>query len=97
VYHTKILLGDFRGTKHNIDHYLSVTKVTERLSIRKCAAQKCDMERLNLKRLNDVEVTEHYQFKISNRFAVLENLNNDDDDDDDDDMGINRASGRIRT
>jgi hypothetical protein len=30
------------------------------------------MERFNLKKLNDVEVKEKYQVKISNRFAALE-------------------------
>jgi hypothetical protein len=29
------------------------------------------MERFNLKKLNDVEVEEWYQVKISNRFATL--------------------------
>jgi hypothetical protein len=37
------------------------------------------MERLNIKKLNDVEVQEQYQVKISNRLAVLENLDNDVD------------------
>jgi hypothetical protein len=32
-----------------------------------------DMERLNLKKLHVVEVKEHYQVKISNMFADLEN------------------------
>jgi hypothetical protein len=50
------------------------------------------MERFNLKKLNDVEVREQYQVKISNRFAALENV---DDDDDDDDMAIKRASKSI--
>jgi hypothetical protein len=53
------------------------------------------MERFNLKKLHDVEVTEEYQVKISNRFAALGNLN-DDDDDDDDDVDINRAWKNIR-
>jgi hypothetical protein len=30
-----------------------------------------NMERFNPKRLNDVEVKEQYQVKISNRFAAL--------------------------
>jgi len=42
------------------------------------------MERFNLKKLNDVEVKEQYQVKISNRFSALENVDDDDDDDDDD-------------
>jgi hypothetical protein len=37
------------------------------------------MERFNLRKLNDVEVKEQYQVKISNKFVVLENLDNDDD------------------
>jgi hypothetical protein len=45
------------------------------------------MERFNLRNLNDVEIKEMYQVKISNRFAVFENL----DDDDDDDVDINSA------
>jgi len=45
-----------------------------------------DMERLNLKKLNDVEIKERWQVKISNRFAALENL-----DDGDDTVNINRA------
>jgi hypothetical protein len=36
--------------------------------------------RFNLKKLNDVEVKEEYQIKISNRFAALENLNDYDVD-----------------
>jgi hypothetical protein len=36
--------------------------------------QKFDMERFNLKKLNDAEIKEQYQVKISNRFAGLENL-----------------------
>jgi hypothetical protein len=53
-----------------------------------------DIEKFNVKKLNDVEVKQQYQVKISNRFAALENLD-DDDDDDDDDMDINRAWGSI--
>jgi len=36
--------------------------------------------RFNLKKLNDVEVKEIYEVKISNRFAALENLDYDDMD-----------------
>jgi hypothetical protein len=37
------------------------------------------MKRFNLWRLNEVEVKEQYQVKISNRFETLENLNDDVD------------------
>jgi hypothetical protein len=36
-------------------------------------------ERFNSKKLNDLEVKEKYQVKISNRFTALENLRDDDD------------------
>jgi hypothetical protein len=58
------------------------------------------MERFNLKKLNDVEIKEQYQAKVSNRFTLLENLDDDDGGgggdasaavDDDDDVDINRA------
>jgi hypothetical protein len=49
------------------------------------------MEKFNLKKLNDVEVKEQYQVKMSNRCAPMENL-----DDDHDDMNINTAWESIR-
>jgi len=49
-----------------------------RLSVTKCKVQKLDMERFNLKSINEVEVKEQYQIKISNRFADLENLDDND-------------------
>jgi uncharacterized metal-binding protein YceD (DUF177 family) len=33
------------------------------------------MERFNLRKISVLEVRKHNQIKISNRFAVLENLN----------------------
>jgi hypothetical protein len=38
------------------------------------------MGRLNLKTLNNVQVKEQYQVKISHKFAALEDLDNDDVD-----------------
>jgi hypothetical protein len=43
-----------------------------RLSESKQAGKKFYMERFNLEKLNNVEVKEQYQIKISNRFAALE-------------------------
>jgi hypothetical protein len=37
------------------------------------------MERYNLKKLNDVEIKEQYQDRISNRSAALENVDDDDE------------------
>jgi len=36
--------------------------------------QKFNIGRFNLKKLNDEEVKEQYEVKISNRFAAMENL-----------------------
>jgi hypothetical protein len=46
------------------------------------------MEASNLKKLNEVEGKEECQFKISNKFPALENL--------DDDVDITRACGTVR-
>jgi len=53
---------------------LVVVKVRERLAVRKQAGQKFDMERFNLRNLSRLEVTKQYQIRISNRFSLLENL-----------------------
>ena len=65
----------FRGADCNIDHYLVVAKVRERLAVRKQAAQKLEGERFNLRKLNERQVRTQYQIEITNRFAALENLN----------------------
>jgi hypothetical protein len=38
------------------------------------------MEKCNLKKLNDVEIKEQYQVKVSNKLAALGNLGGDDED-----------------
>ena len=38
-----------------------------------------DGERFYLRKLNELEVRKKYQIEITNRFAVLENLNDDED------------------
>jgi hypothetical protein len=45
--------------------------------------QKFHIERSDVKKLNNVEVEKEYQFKLSNRFAALQNFNVN--------MNINRA------
>ena len=45
----------------------------------KQAAQRFDRPRLNLRKLNEREVREQYQIKITNRFAALENMNDYED------------------
>jgi hypothetical protein len=46
------------------------------------------MQRFDLKKLNDAEIKEQYQVKISNRFAAFENL--------EDNVDINRAWKNVR-
>jgi hypothetical protein len=63
-------------------------KLRERLSVSKRLAQKFDMQRFDLRKLNDAEVREQYQVKITNRFAALENF--------DDNVDMIRAWENIR-
>jgi hypothetical protein len=51
-----------------------MAKLRERISVSKRARRKFYVERFNLKKLDVVEVEKKYQVEISNRFAVLESL-----------------------
>ena len=78
--HSSILdVQSFRSADCDIDHYLVVAKVRERLAVRKQDTQNFDGERFNMKKLNELEVKKKYQIEITNRFAALENLNVDED------------------
>jgi ribosome biogenesis GTPase A len=77
----------FRRADCDNDHYLVVARHRERLSVSKLT-QKLDMQRFYLKKVNDAEVMEQYQVKISNRFTDSENLHVNVD--------INRAWENIR-
>jgi hypothetical protein len=63
-------------------------KRRERLSVSKRVSEKMDMQRFDLRKLNDAEVKEQYQVKITNRFAALENF--------DENVDMNRAWENIR-
>jgi hypothetical protein len=65
-----------------------VAKLRERISVSKWTRQKSDLERFDLKKFNDIEVKEKYQVEISNRFTVLEGL--------DDSFDISNAWESIR-
>ena len=45
----------------------------------KQAAQRFDRQRFNLRKLNEPEVREQYQIKITNRSAAFENANDYED------------------
>jgi len=63
-----------RGADSNIDHYLVVAKVRERLAVIKQLVQEFDGERFNLRKLYELEVRKKCVTEISNRFAALENV-----------------------
>ena len=67
-------IRSFRAADHDTDQYLVVAKVRQRLAVSKQAAQKFHVERFNLTKLNELQVRNQYQIKISNRYAALENL-----------------------
>ena len=61
-WHSSIIdVRSFRGADCDTDHYLVVTKVRERLAVRKQTAQNSDGGRFNLRKLNDLEVRKQYQ------------------------------------
>jgi len=79
-WHSSILdVRSFRRADCDIDQYLLVAKLRERLAVRKQAAQKFEGERFNLRKLQELEVKKKYQIEITNRFAALENSNFDED------------------
>jgi len=55
------------------------------LAISKHATQNLDGERFNPRKLNELEIRKQFQIKITNKYAVLEKLNNIED--------LNRAWG----
>jgi hypothetical protein len=59
-----------------------VAKVRKRIAVSKREMRKFDMQRFNVTKVNEIGGKEHYQVKVSNKFAALENL--------DDDVDINR-------
>jgi hypothetical protein len=64
----------YRAADCDTDLYLVVAKVGERLAVNKQRSHRFHMERFNLKKLNEVEGKEQYCIEVSNKFAVLEDL-----------------------
>jgi len=58
-------MSNLIGELTDIDHYLVVAKLRERLLVSKQESQQSVLDIFSLKNLNNMEVTEHYQIKIS--------------------------------
>jgi len=79
-WHSSILkVRSFRGADCDIDQYPVVASVRERLAGSKKGTLKFDVEIFNLRNLSELKIRKEYQIKISNRFIVMENLNNSQD------------------
>jgi hypothetical protein len=74
-YSSTLDVRSFRAADCDIDHYLVVAKIRDRLAVSKQKTQSSYGE-VNLKKLNEVERKEQYCVEISNRFAALKILFN---------------------
>jgi hypothetical protein len=73
--HSNVLeVRSFRAADCDIDHYLVVAKVRQRLPANKQRSFRFHIERFNLKKLNEVEGKEQFRVEFSNRFAAFEDL-----------------------
>jgi hypothetical protein len=73
--HSNVLdARSFRAADCDSDHYLVLTKVMERLAVKKQTSHRFNMERFNIKKLNEVELKKQFCIDVSNRFAALEDL-----------------------
>jgi hypothetical protein len=68
-----LYVRSFRGADCD-DHYLLVAKLRERISVIKWVRKNFDLQGFDLIKLDDIVLKEKYQIEISNRFAVLEIL-----------------------
>jgi hypothetical protein len=63
---SRLNVSSFRGADYDIDHYLVVAKVRDRLAETKQATQK-----FSIRKLSEADDKEQYQVKTSRRFAAL--------------------------
>ena len=64
-------IRSFRGVDCDLDHYLLIAKLRERLSVAKRVDLTVDINRFNVGKLKDEEIKLQYQVQISNRFDAL--------------------------
>jgi len=60
----------FQRAECNIEHYVVVAKVRERLAVSNQTTQKFYVERYKLRKLNELEARKQYQIKISNSMQL---------------------------
>jgi hypothetical protein len=58
----------------DIDHYLVLAKVKERLAVNKQISHRFHMKRFNLKNLNKAEGKKQYSVEDKNKFTALEEV-----------------------
>jgi len=74
-WHSSVLdVGSFRGADCDTHHYLVIAKVRGRIAVVKQDAQSFDRQRFNLRKLNEPEVREYYQFKITTGLQLWRTL-----------------------
>jgi hypothetical protein len=79
--HSSVLdVRSFREADCDADQHMVVSTFRERPEMSKHTTHRVHMERLNLKKLNEADGKEQYRVEISNRFTVLENLEDDVDE-----------------
>jgi len=74
-----VYVRPFREAGCGTVYCLVVAKVRERLAVSEEAAQKFDVDRFHLRKLNELEVREQCQIKISKCLAALKNLSDSED------------------
>ena len=67
-------IRSLRGADCDTDHYLVVTTIRERLSLKMRINQHVVADRSNLNKLVDRETRKEYQIDVANRFSALEGL-----------------------
>jgi hypothetical protein len=69
------LIIDHSGHLTDIDNYLVVAEVKERLAMNKQRSHTFHVERFSPKKLSEVEGKQQYRVVVLNRFTALEDLN----------------------